>query len=113
MEPKLSAATRSQEIDFDAWWNQEIVYVFLLASQSVRLSRKRLVLVAANQDGGAHVDAQLDRQYEALESGAGWMMTRNPDDGPPEKLPLRNGHLAALRQIGYEILHSPALLALQ
>lgn len=113
MEPKLSTATRSQEIDFDEWLNQEIVYVFPLDGQSVRLSRKRLVLVAANQDGGAHVDAQLDRQYEALESGAGWIMTLNPDDGPSEELPLKNGHLSALRQIGYEILHSSELLALQ
>jgi hypothetical protein len=31
---------------------------------------------------------------------------------PNLPIPLRNAHLASLRQIGYEILHSPELTAL-
>jgi len=30
------------------------------------LSRKRIILSAANQDGGAHVDCKLSDDYESL-----------------------------------------------
>ena len=71
-----------------------------------------LVLGAANKDGGAHVDVMLEPKYERVLEGLGWSMTVNPDNEPPEDGACKHGHLAALRQMGYEVLHSPGLLAL-
>jgi hypothetical protein len=93
------------------WWDGEIIYAFMSDGQPIELSRKDLICIAANQDGGAHVDPELDRRYQALERGAGWTFRDAVD--PIEPVPLANAHLAALRQIGFEILHSPELTALQ
>jgi hypothetical protein len=51
------------------WWNQT---VFVLPrGEDRRISRKDIVLVAANKDGGAHVDTELTPQYESLKERGG------------------------------------------
>jgi hypothetical protein len=102
-------------IPFTSWWGRELVYAFRSGTpgsdtQLIRLYRKDLVCIAANQDGGAHVDPELDYQYHALERGASCIMYGGRRFGP---VPLAHAHFAALRQIGYEILNSPALIALK
>ncbi len=47
-----------QTLDFNDWWEMEIIKI-----QDLGLSRKQLVLFAANKDGGAHVDTGLPKQY--------------------------------------------------
>jgi hypothetical protein len=84
------------------WWETQIVYV----SPAIgRLTRRRVALTAADKDGGAHVDSHLTADYEALTTfwthghdGEGWLVEPT--------------HLTGLRQMAYEILHSPELLAL-
>jgi hypothetical protein len=100
-------------VPFATWWDREIIYVFAEATERFELTRRKLVLVAANKDGGAHVDHQLDRVYDLLEQGAGASITFNPDNGPSRTVTLANGHLAALRQIGAEVLESEDILILQ
>jgi hypothetical protein len=112
MTPKLGNHVDPEDarlLPFADWWDGEIVCDFISGGQPVRLSRKDIVCIAANQDGGAHVDPQLDREYQALERGAELIIT---DPREPNPIPLRNAHLATLRQIGYEILNSPELTAL-
>lgn len=59
-----------RSLSFDEWWSAP---VFRDGKGDV-LSRRDLVLVAANQDGGAHVDPSLDETYARLtkDNSMGW-----------------------------------------
>ena len=96
-------------IPFSDWWEKEVVCL----TAGVRMTRKSLVLAVANQDGGAHVDATLKPDYGTIKSGSDLAVTFLPSGGNPAEIPLENHSVATLRQIGYEILHSPDLLALR
>ncbi len=82
---------------FDTWWNAPV----FVDKERRELSRKDLVLTAANQDGGAHVDPALDDVYYSLTRGnsLGWTVSENgiarPMEGPER---------AAIRQIAHEVL---------
>jgi len=93
------------------WWNQTI---FILArGQDRRISRKDIVLVAANKDGGAHVDAKLTPQYESLKQRGGTLLSFDSNiRGEVKKIEFENIHELLIRQMAYELLNSPALLAL-
>lgn len=90
------------------WWNQ-VVYVL---NPAIRMTRRDIVLAAVNKDGGAHVDPKLDPEYEALAKAgaAGALVYQN--DGEVTEHPFENAHLVAIRQMGYELLHSPDLVSL-
>lgn len=98
---KLGIGVQAEEVPFEQWWKQ-VVYV---PREGVHVTRRSLVLTAANKDGGAHVDASLTPEYEALLS----MWIRQASD---VERPIEGIHLVGLRQIGYEVLHSPQILAL-
>jgi hypothetical protein len=86
------------------WWNQ-IVYVY----GSLKLSRKTIVLGAADKDGGAHVDAKLTPEYAALtRSGAIGSLVYEAHNFHVT-VPIENAHLGYIRQMGHEILRSPEL----
>jgi len=111
--PKLHTATTQQEVTQSRWWSQECVYLAEKSGKPVRMMRRDLVLAAANTDGGAHVADILSDDYAYLSDGLGWSMEVNPEDGSgPHQVAFLNAHLAALRQMAYEVLHSPALLKL-
>lgn len=59
-DPKSSAMLPPQS--FNEWWTTPLVE----ASDMKQFSRMSLVLIMANQDGGAHVDSGLDRDYTNL-----------------------------------------------
>lgn len=105
--PKLDAANTKRSIRLNEWWRGDPAYIL----DAREISRRELVLGAANKDGGAHVDVALDPTYERLLAGAGARMTTTTVAGSRE-MPFRFGHLAALRQIGFELLNSPEVLAL-
>jgi hypothetical protein len=90
------------------WWRQ---VVFALDARAV-FTRRRIVLGAANQDGGAHVDPALDAQYERLAYTQAFGFLVSLSERGEASIPLYGYHLIALRQIGYELLNSPELLAL-
>jgi len=89
------------------WWDM-IVYVL---GSGARLSRKKIVLTAANKDGGAHVDSALTSEYEALarQGAVGYLMTST--GGNANEQPFTDAHFVAVRQMAYELLNSPELLA--
>jgi hypothetical protein len=91
-----------------AWWDGELVFF----SAGKRFKRKPLVLHAANKDGGAHVDHSLPEDYAWLLNGADVAFGITTPDGREMMNKLPNPHLAYLRQMAYEVLQSPALLAL-
>ncbi|OAI48212.1 hypothetical protein AYO44_07570 [Planctomycetaceae bacterium SCGC AG-212-F19] len=90
------------------WWHTEMV--FFCAGR--KFKRKQLVLDAANKDGGSHVDAALPANYKWLLDGEYFKFSAKPANAPETEYPIRFGHVAALRQIAYEVLHSTDLLKL-
>jgi hypothetical protein len=84
-------------LPFSDWWNAP---VFVDQARNV-LTREKLVLTAANQDGGGHVDPALDETYYKLsrENALGFVAVENgvarPMEGPEK---------AAIRQIAHEVL---------
>ena len=93
---------------FKTWWGEEIVYA-VDPTVGRDLYRRDVVLLAAHKGGGAHVDPKVSASWEWLEQGAGGLITNLPADGPASTTLFADAHLAALRQITYEILHTPDL----
>ena len=95
------------EVPLDTWWESDSV----TNADGTSVSRRRLILGAAERDGGAHVDPKLDRFYEELMQGE-WGLGITGDltyDGPPPfeqgvtHYPT-NGHFALIRQFAFEVL---------
>lgn len=91
-----------RDVSIKDWWS-EILFV----TGGKRVSRLDLILTAANKDGGAHVDADVTGEYEAVQQ----MWTRVDEDGKPIAR-FDTKHLHAIRRCGYEILNSEAILSL-
>jgi hypothetical protein len=106
-EPKLKTHYE-HEIPFNDWWFREVVY--LARVPDLKITRKDLVLGAANRDGGAHIDSTLEPRYEQVLSGAGARLIINMPGESQTEIACQHGHLAAIRQMGYEVLNSPQLL---
>lgn len=100
-EPKyiamLDDSGTQKHIPFEEWWN-EIVFV---DSNKGMLTRKDIILTAADQDGGAHVDPKLDETYARLsrQNSMGWILTNGS-----QSIPLEHPERTAIRQITHELL---------
>jgi len=90
------------------WWNQ-VVWILDL---DARLTRKGLILGAADKDGGAHVDGELEPKYEQLATQSWGTITVGPKGAEPQRIDVKHMHLMAIRTVGNEILKSPELLSL-
>ena len=94
---------------FDAWWTKP-----LIQGETKIFSRKQLIGIMCDQDGGAHVDATLDKSYLDLtldNLGFQWaagenlpdMLMTNENDYLFESA-KSNIAAASVRQIVYEVL---------
>jgi hypothetical protein len=97
------------ELPFEKWWRDETVFI----DGREKYFRKTIILSAANKDGGAHVDRQLERYYEILCSGKyAFGLTGNLTFNGPAPFEqgvtyyAKNAHLALIRQFSHEILAS-------
>ncbi len=106
--PFLDDSPRDEQVDLDTWWSGEPI--LKLSTSEEFVTRRRLVLAASNRDGGAHVDTRRTADYERLEAGLGIQMDVGRTDGTRSLITLRFANLAALRQIGHEILTSKDLI---
>lgn len=119
LDPVLDEeAHKHVPVPVEQWWEMPVYvqnrFVRYRAGQhktvSTCLTRKNIILAAANKDGGAHVDEKLEPNYERLAaSGALGMYTNEMtlNDGTVVVVPpLENAHLVYLRQMGYEVLSS-------
>ncbi|MBP2158270.1 MULTISPECIES: hypothetical protein [Asticcacaulis] len=94
-----------QPLDFDSWWRTPLVE----ASSLRQFSRENLILIMANQDGGAHVDAHIDIDYRDFMSDfLGHSVEFGGTDGTMdanwEPPPVQNNvAFASVRQIAWEI----------
>jgi low affinity Fe/Cu permease len=105
--PALGNRSDGAFVPFSKWWAQTV-----MVANSMSMTRRKVVLNAANRDGGAHVDPKLDEDYRAL-SQPGFMDTIFVgNETESHEKPIEGSHLLCLRQIGYELLHSPQLTAL-
>ena len=89
------------------WWNQ---IVHILGRE--RRSRGEIVLFAANQDGGSHVDAELEPFGSRLIEGMWTQVIPRTASDPSGSVRLTDHHLTMLRTMATELLSSPDLLAL-
>lgn len=93
--PKLDADSPSARAPVNQWWNG----VIFSDRKNRNLTRADIVLTAANQDGGAHVDGKVREDYAELHfaNSLGWVN----DQGKP---PSGDVRYVAIRQIAHEVL---------
>lgn len=106
--PQLGEGPVNELIPVSKWWNQ----VVIVLGAKHRITRKNIVLAAANKDGGAHVDQKLTPEYIALATSGAVGTFVYETQSQREETPIESAHLVSLRQMGYELLHSPMLLEL-
>jgi hypothetical protein len=103
----LDDAGLGRKVDFSEWWNEKIFLAKEKKDDSengyeeISFSRRDLVLILANKDGGAHVDPEVDAAYLKLSKhnllgdlasdGKSWIAYTNPER-------------ASMRQIAHEVL---------
>ena len=100
-----------KELSIEDWWRHESVFIH----NTQEYSRRLIVCSAANKDGGAHVDKELDKYYEFLCSGEYALgITGNLEYKGEPPFPQgvtiypNNAHLALIRQFAHETLVSVA-----
>jgi len=97
----LGSARRHEFITASNWWDE------IIAFTNDKVSRKDVVLAAANQDGGAHVAATPAKKTETMIRG--FLTIKRLVAGKLIEQRINNDHFPLLRQFGYEVLNSPEL----
>jgi len=83
---------------FKEWWESSLIIV-----ANVRTSRKELVTMLANQEGGAQVDPEMKAGLANLRrSGSGWSYIHDDDSHSP----MNGFEIGTARAIGFEVLWS-------
>jgi hypothetical protein len=86
-------------VTFDQWWSKVVV----VDASKTEFTRRRLVLVMADQEGGAHVDPKLDAAYAALARHNTMALSYRFNEREGDFSGIQ---LASVRQIAHEILRS-------
>lgn len=83
---------------FRLWWETAI----LADNKKRTISRRQLVLTMSNQDGGAHVDPQLNEVYADLvkKNSMNWVFQSQSGN----QTPVFDIELCSMRQIGHEVI---------
>lgn len=102
------------EVPASRWWEQIVEIKGDEVGNPGRhvYRRKNVVTGVANNDGGAHLANQIPDSYDVLSRPGGIVRINMGTEDDNEEIPIAGVHLAMLRQIAYEVLHSPALLDL-
>ncbi|MCI1142562.1 hypothetical protein MOP88_10075 [Sphingomonas sp. WKB10] len=98
--PKLDKSPFPRRmLTFENWWTET---VYRDPHSGVSLDRKTIVLTVANQDGGAHVDPEIDQRYARLvEIGTGLLA-----GVPPHGIKVEDLEKVSLRHIAFELIKS-------
>ncbi|WP_421142345.1 hypothetical protein [Aeromonas dhakensis] len=89
----------AKKVFFPDWWNQ----VVLTDAQGSKFSRRMLVMVVANTDGGAHIDPEIDVTYADLSRNNSIGYAVGKSDVIKSMVPIDKVELACIRQIAYEL----------
>jgi len=85
-------------LQFHGWWEKDVI----LRDGAVQLTRKRLVFVLRNQEGGGHFSSEM-RDHTYLRFAAEQLNTPYVvAPGKPPK-PVLGVELASMRQIAWEL----------
>jgi len=103
--PQLGDGPINELVPVSKWWNQ----VVMVLDAKHRITRKNIVLAAANKDGGAHVDEKLTAEYAALANDGAVGSFVYESQKKRDEISIDGAHLVSLRQMGFELLHSPQL----
>jgi hypothetical protein len=90
---------RRDLIPAEEWWSE----VFMCIKE--KLTRRDIVLAAADKDGGAHVDALPGKKAMEIIAGVGTFTSIL--QGRVTRRMLDNHHFPLLRQFAHEVLSSP------
>lgn len=96
-------------VPVERWWTQ-IVHVF--DGGATRITRRTMVLGAAHNEGGAHVDPNLTGAFKRLTEDAAFLHSARRVDGVDVSTPLHEVHFVNLRDMAFEITHSPDILVM-
>lgn len=94
---EIPPSSKPKWVNFETWWEEPI----FINQKNEGITRSKIILTACNQDGGAHIDPNLDVIYDSLVSGRfmGW-----ESHSPDGKALISGAESAAIRQIAHEIL---------
>lgn len=98
--PKFHSEYTITKKEFNKWWQS----IIIVDQNKNIFNRQKLILSLSNKDGGAHVDPELDEDYNDLvyKNSMGWKAVYS--DGREED--LKSIHFASIRQITYEVIDS-------
>lgn len=98
--PLLDDFAGASQTDFETWWNAPV----LREPFGPAMSRRDVVLTAADQDGGAHVDPDLDEGYARFAHDNALGVLGGDETGTLR--PLQGAVGATIRQIAHEVLRT-------
>ncbi len=100
--PTLKESLINRWIDFTTWWNA----IVFQNPDGTSLTREILVIKAANQEGGAHVDSEIDERFDKFRHyNSGGASIRGIKSGIVKEFDNIPAY-PALRQVGYEVIES-------
>jgi hypothetical protein len=104
--PLLDDTKRNTLLPFHEWWNEPVIRI---NQQNETITRMAIILLAAGGQGCAGLDARMLGNYEHLVTGLGMKALVKTKDGRDVTIVFQRADLAALRQIGHELLTSPEI----
>ena len=101
LAPRLCITPKTPAKKFDEWWKQQVVMSMGGIAPQKTFSRRDLVLFLANQDGGAHVDPNIDSEYYSItrHNKGGWIIKNGSEEIPISN----NGINFSIRTIAFEV----------
>lgn len=102
VKPLLDKATSEGMLPVEEWWNEVIMI------QNGIFTRKDIILAAANQDGGAHVDDNPSNKTKKLKAGVGTFTRTIKGKEIVEE--LTDHHFPMIRQFAHEVLSSSGFM---
>lgn len=107
LAPRLSITDKTPAKHFKEWWEQQVV-MSTGGMNPTTYTRKQLVLFLANQDGGAHVDPEINKEYYEItrNNKYGWFLSTE-EQLSDESIPLSNNRIKlSVRTIAFEVCYS-------
>lgn len=114
LAPCLHDTHYTAKMPASRWWEQIVEIKGDEADNPGRqvYRRKDVVTGIANNDGGAHLASRIPDSHDVLSRPGGIVQITIGSEDNNREVPIVGVHFAMLRQIAYEVLHSPALLDL-
>ncbi len=104
-KPPFNSWGINKVLTFDQWWNENILRI-----NDEMYSRKDIICLSTNQDGGAHFDLKPKTKTKLLKDGTGRIKYKIGKAGTEQH--LKDNHFLFLRQFAYEVLSAKKIYEL-